>query len=368
MFRKSSTFQKKKKTIFAVLMMVSFLFTPVTNTETTKAFTGNMIGEPSKPGDVVYSAGSPVQNFKIQTVYTGTNPTGKNDICVARATWNPPKSGIPGDATSYRFYVTGGDKSGLYNDKKISLSTNTIDANGLTCGVKYNFFIGIIKPLGSLDQSLGDANVQFTLAKPAASDPTNYNISWKGLTTNKTGSTCTATLSWNGPAGNLNDTRIKYRAIVAPNAGQGFTAQYTSGDLANTVFSQTTTGMPCGKDYTAEVMILVDGAKQRTIQKGFRMPATTAADGTTTPEPAGTDPTNIDEGKTTGTTTDITDPAESGGKSAGCEATCNQNKWGWLSPTKEIKDMICNMQCTVIQWMADIIGAMINGMLVKSIL
>lgn len=56
------------------------------------------------------------------------------------------------------------------------------------------------------------------------------------------------------------------------------------------------------------------------------------------------------------------------GKSADCENACKTNKWGWLNPSAEIRDLICNMQCTVIQMMANIISAMINGMLVTSIL
>lgn len=358
----------KQKKLFFVFFLVIFMISPIVDTSIIQAaFPGQVIGDPSKPGDVVYSTGNPVQNLKIQTIYTGTNPAGDKDICVARLTWDTPAAGMPANAEYYRSYLTGGDKKDFYDDKKFDLTKRTTDVNGLTCGIGYNFNLIIAKKTGSLDQSLGDAKIFFTLAKPAASNPNNYLISWKNLTTTKAGEKCTATLSWNGPTGNLDDTRVTYRAIVAPNDGQGITQQYTSGNLPNTVFTQTTTGLPCGKSYTAEVLILVDGAKQRSIQKGFQMPAATAADGTTTPDPAATDPINIDEGDTTGTTTDIDDPADTG-KSQGCTETCNANKWGWLRPSDEIRDMICNIQCTIIDWMGSMIQAMIENLLVNSIL
>lgn len=54
-------------------------------------------------------------------------------------------------------------------------------------------------------------------------------------------------------------------------------------------------------------------------------------------------------------------------KSSTCEDAC-KNPWGIFSPTGEIREMICNIQCAILDWMGGLIGNMINKVLVQSIL
>ena len=314
---------------------------------------GKPIGKPE--GTAITTGKYFVTNLKVQTIYTLLG-----EKCVARLTWDNPKNlpePLPYEDHLLFTYEGPVIISGGSVAKILKPNVKTTDINDLTCGKQYTFSM-------DNDEYTGDATVTVTLAQPGSATPEKYIISFNKITTTKTGNNCTATISWNRPKDQFTNTRITYSLYVFPKDKTSLS--YTSPSLANTVSMQKTGALTCGKDYSAQVVISLDGAVQHRIDQGFMMPTVDGANKDATKTAA--DPSVIKGEQDKAEKTEIENQNGEGGDGE-CVKTCNKpNIFQTFNVTEQIRYVICQMQCTVISWISGALAEVFKTLVLPNLL
>ena len=382
---------KQTRIFVSVFVLVFFVFsTLVTNVTRVKAQeatgeSGVNLGPviTAAPGIATYAVYSPagpapVTNITVQPIDYKRNDDNGNAVCRAKVTWSKPAN-LPDGGNGY-ILTTGADVQAVKGIDSLTATTGD-----LTCGATWTFDVQTIRPLNLLEQAgkvvtvpitgaavfllpnstkTGEAQLTAKLPTPGRQNSADYKISISGITTAKTSGGCSATVSWNEPAIAKTDPKnVSYKLFINANDAADASAQYTSGSFSPGT-SKDTTSLTCGKEYTAMIASYDSGGNRISNEtQGFSI----AADGTKGTATA--KPSVISAGSPSGANVNAstTNSTSTGGT---CDTTCKSKKpmLGWLQVDEQIEYTICQLQCTIIDWVAGMLMEAFNHIVLPNLL
>ncbi|MEI6039903.1 MAG: hypothetical protein WCP93_00970 [Candidatus Berkelbacteria bacterium] len=313
-----------------------------------------------------------VQNVKA-------SPSINNNVCKVVLSWKKPAKtntsfapASPADNVKYDvsvFAFSGAvSLSPPNNIQVVDYNTTSLTFNNIKCGLTYKYYI-VTKsrnPNTTVFQ-IEDGRASGQFAAPIGTAATAFPPDGAIIDSrqNETTKTYTGTLQWrepiNKPAGKTgNDLKYRYTLTkkgvasspVTVNKPQSGIPVFTNIKCTN----EDSSG--CGQ-YKALIETMLDG---QPIGSHTSV-VTIAKDGQAVSQADSNGQTLLDIDNY-----GSADQNGNAGENAACGNVCESNVWGWFNPVQEIKHVICQIQCTILDFIAGALGQAFTTILLPNLL